>query len=110
MYPYVGEWHSKVVTPTSAEVCFEIEISVLNALKMHIDLLTSDTTTDQQRMQTKTVVEISNNGDARLKLSAQLSLGFQPNLTSLVQLIVYVSANVSINAVSFQPAKCSIQS
>jgi hypothetical protein len=108
-YPFIGEWHSHVVTPTAEIFCFEIELYAPDSWQMQANLLTSDKK-DQQHSQTKTVLEASNRGEARIKFSAELSLGFQPKLTTMAQLYVYLSANVTVFNVSFQSNRCERQS
>jgi hypothetical protein len=108
-YPYIGEWHSKTITPTASIFCLELDISASSGLQMHIDLVTSDIN-DQQHVRKETVFEASSFGDVQLKLLAELPLSFQAKVTTLAKLIVYVSANMTINDVNFQPSRCLIQS
>jgi hypothetical protein len=108
-FPLVGEWHSKVFTPTDNQLCLELDVATSSELQMSFDLITSDLN-DQLHLQRKTVFQIVKNGQTRMKLLAELSIGFQPKSTSLAKLIVFLSANVVISKVSFQPSSCLIAS
>jgi hypothetical protein len=98
-----------VLTPTTEKLCFEIELYAPAGWQMSADLL-SKVTDNQQLTQKKTVFEANSRGDAHIKFSAELSLGFQPQLTTVAQLTVYLSANVTVLNVSFQPYSCLEQS
>jgi hypothetical protein len=108
-YPYVGEWHSQVITPLAKYLCFELDVFAPIGWQLSIDLLTSDIN-DQQNTQTKTVFEVSDIGDEQIKLLSELDIGFNPNSTSLVQLVVYMTANMTLQNVNFKPSSCQMQS
>jgi hypothetical protein len=102
-YPYVNEWHSKVLTPTADKFCLELDASSSTKLQMQVNLLTSD---DQQNTSTRTVFEVSNLDNARIKSYADISVGFQPKLTTSVRLVVYFAGNAILHNVSIQPSPC----
>jgi hypothetical protein len=108
-YPYIGEWHSKTITPTATMFCVELDISAPSGLQMYIDLVTSDIN-DEQHIQRETVFAASSFGNVQLKLLAELPLSFQPKVTTLAKLILYVSTNMAINDVNFQSSSCLIRS
>jgi hypothetical protein len=102
-YPYVSEWHSKILTPNADKFCLELDASSSTNLQMKVNLLSID---DQQNTSTRTVFEVNNLDNARMKSFADISVGFQPKLTTLVRLVVYFAGNATLHHVSIQPSPC----
>ena len=109
LYPYIGEWRSEIFSPTADKLCFHLDVfAPEDQFWLDVDLLTGDRSTPEITSNA-TIFQASGDGEIRLQLQTKLPLNFQPSVTSLAQLVVYVSANVVLNNISWTASNCSEQ-
>lgn len=101
-YPLLGEWHSKVMSLRANKLCFLMDFSAPAAFQTAVTLL-SGNSSGQQLVTNQTVFSIIGADDARIKLQ----LAIQHASSSLAQIIVYVSPNMTLNEVVVEPSECS---
>ena len=109
VFPQIGEWHSKLLSPQGTKLCFRLNIDAPIDFWLYAELLTGDSESAQSSAAT-TVFNSSDVGQTQLNLETHLSLDFQLTATSLVQLVVYVSQDVMINSITFAATHCSVTS
>ena len=100
-YPYVSEWNSKVFSLPTNVLCLELSFSAFSQFSMYVDLVTSDSSATQ-----RTVFTSAGNAGTALKVRKQITISSWSSLNSQGQLIAYWSANMTLNDVNFQVARC----
>jgi hypothetical protein len=95
-----------VWNPTTDRLCIQLDVSSQFDFQLSV-VYSSGNSAALKSTKTRTIFAVEDSMNTQFKLKTALPLGFQPNSTSLVQIVIYATENISLQTPIVKPSECA---